>query len=283
MKLLRFGERGHERPGVCLPDGRRKDLSGCFHDWDREFFAGDGRQRLAALLARSADSLPDVPAEARIAPPVARPGKVVAIGLNYADHAAESGQPVPSRPVVFCKAANCVCGAQDPLIIPRHSQQTDWEAELGLVIGREARYLPDLPAAAAAIAGYCTVNDVSEREFQRFSHWFEGKSGDNFCPLGPWLATPDEVPDPQRLAVHCRVNGELMQHSSTSQMVFSAVYLVHYLSQYFTLEPGDLITTGTPPGVGAGRKPPRFLRAGDRVEIEVEGLGCIRQLCVDAS
>ena len=283
MKLIRFGERDKERPGLLLDDGTRKDLSGHFTDWNRDFFNNNG---LAALhdLAQNASELPDAPAQARLGAPVARPGKVICIGLNYSDHAEESGMAVPEEPVIFMKAANTVCGPEDPVIIPRGSTKTDWEVELAVIIGRDARYLRDRDAAAASIAGYCISHDVSERAFQleRSGQWCKGKSCDNFNPLGPFLATPDIVPDPQNLNLSLRVNGEQVQNGNTKTMVFDVLHVVHYLSQFMTLEAGDVISTGTPPGVGLGMKPPRFLKEGDVCELRIDGLGVQRAQCVGA-
>jgi 2,4-didehydro-3-deoxy-L-rhamnonate hydrolase len=283
MKLIRFGERNKERPGLLLDDGTRKDLSSHFTDWNRDFFNNNG---LAALhdLAENAPELPDAPADARLGAPVARPGKVICIGLNYRDHAEESGMAVPDEPVVFMKAPNTVCGPEDPVIIPRGSEKTDWEVELGVVIGRDSRYLADRAAAKAAIAGYCISHDVSERAFQleRGGQWCKGKSSDNFNPLGPFLATAEAVADPQNLNLTLSVNGEQVQSGNTRTMVFDVLHVVHYLSQFMTLEAGDVISTGTPPGVGLGMKPPRFLKAGDVCELRIDGLGSQRAECVDA-
>jgi 2,4-didehydro-3-deoxy-L-rhamnonate hydrolase len=284
MKLIRFGTVGEERPGVELENGVRKDCSQHFSDWNREFFRADGLVRLAQLLASKADELPSVPLTTRLGAPVARPGKVMCIGLNYSDHAAEAGMPLPTEPILFLKASNTVVGPYDDVLIPRKSQKTDWEVELGVVIGDDARYLETPEDAERFIAGYCISHDVSEREFQleRGGQWTKGKSCDAFNPLGPYLVTRDAVPTPNRLKMTLAVNGERMQNGSTSTMVFSPTYIVHYLSQFMTLEAGDVITTGTPPGVGMGKKPPRFLRAGDVVELAIDGLGTQRQVCRDA-
>jgi 2-keto-4-pentenoate hydratase/2-oxohepta-3-ene-1,7-dioic acid hydratase in catechol pathway len=284
MRLIRFGHRGQEKPGILSGDDLRLDLSAHFPDWDTSFFAGDGIGRLRAILQAQIKSLPQVPQDARWAAPVARPGKVVCIGLNYSDHAKESGMPIPQEPIVFLKASNTVVGPYDDVLIPRGSTKTDWEVELGVVIGKEARYLPSPEAAAQHIAGYCISHDVSEREFQleRGGQWTKGKSCDTFNPLGPFLATADEVPDPHGLSMQLSVNGQLRQQGNTSTMIFDSAYLVHYLSQMMTLEPGDLISTGTPPGVGLGMKPPTYLKPGDVVELEVESLGRQRQRLVQA-
>jgi 2,4-diketo-3-deoxy-L-fuconate hydrolase len=281
MKLIRFGDFQKEKPGVELAPGIRKDCSAHFADWNGDFFAGNGPARLTAFLKDSVDELPDVPAGARIGAPVARPGKVVCIGLNYSDHAAESGMEVPKEPIIFMKAANTVVGPFDNILIPRGSAKTDWEVELGLIIGSEARYLASPAAAARHIAGYCVSHDVSERAFQleHGGQWTKGKSCDTFNPLGPWMVTPGDIPDPNKLGMTLDVNGQRMQTGNTRTMVFKSAELVHYLSQFMTLEPGDLISTGTPPGVGLGMKPPRYLKHGDVVELSIDGLGRQRQLC----
>lgn len=282
MKLIRFGNPGAEKPGVLI-NGKRKDLSGHFRDWDRDFFNSGGLAQLDKLLA-GGSSLPDVPESARWASCVARPGKVLCIGLNYSDHARESDMAIPEEPILFQKAANTVVGPNDTLLIPRGSEKTDWEVELGIVIGKDARYLNSPEDAAAYIGGYCVSHDVSERAFQldRGGQWTKGKSCDTFNPLGPWLATPDEVQDVQQLDMWLSVNGKRMQSGSTQTMVFGCLYLVHYLSQFMTLEAGDLISTGTPPGVGLGMKPPQYLKAGDVVELGIEGLGSQKQVCKNA-
>ncbi len=279
MRLIRFGMKGREKPGVLVSDGRRLDLSGVFSDWDSAFFAGDGLRQLADVMAAKAGSLAEVPESERWAAPVARPGKVICIGLNYSDHAAESGMPVPAEPIVFLKASNTVVGPYDEVLIPRGSEKTDWEVELGVVVGREARYVESVEAAVGHIGGYCVSHDVSERAFQleRGGQWTKGKSCDTFNPLGPWLSTPDEIADPANLSMSLSVNGALRQKGNTATMIFDPAFLIHYLSQFMTLEPGDVISTGTPPGVGLGMKPPQYLKAGDVVELEIEGLGRQRQ------
>ena len=285
MKLIRFGEFRHEKPGVELDSGVRKDCSRHFDDWNHDFFTSDGLARLARLVGKEGDSLPDVPADVRLGAPVARPGKVIAIGLNYADHAKETGAQPPPEPIIFMKAANCVVGPYDNVCIPRGSEKTDWEVELGVILGADARYLASAEEAAGYIAGYCVSHDVSERAFQleRGGQWVKGKSCDTFNPLGPWLVTRESVPNAGQLALTLSVNGERMQNGNTSTMIFPPAFLVHYISQFMTLEAGDLLTTGTPPGVGMGRKPPRYLRAGDVVELAIEGLGSQRQVCCDAT
>ena len=277
MQLIRWGAPGAERPGVML-DGSRKDCSALFDDWTPAFFRAGGLESLRTLLA-SRTPLPDVPVDARWGACVPRPGKVVCIGLNYSDHAAEIGAKIPREPIVFLKGTNTVVGPYDDVLIPRLSQKTDYEVELGIVIGCDARYL-DAPADVAAhIAGYCIVHDVSEREFQveRGGQWTKGKSCDTFAPTGPWLATPDEISDVNRLSLTLDVNGERRQTGSTASMIFDPFFVVHYLSQFMTLEAGDLIATGTPPGVGMAMTPPTFLAPDDVVELRVQHLGLQRQ------
>lgn len=283
MKLIRFGKIDNEKPGVMVGDGKRKDLSNYFVDWDRNFFRQGGLAELTDLVNMVTD-LPDVAEEARWAACVARPGKVICIGLNYSDHARESGMEIPDEPIIFQKGANTIVGPFDPILIPRKSEKTDWEVELGIVIGRDARYLNNLEDAKDYIAGYCVSHDVSERSFQleRGGQWTKGKSCDNFNPLGPFLATPDEIVDVHSLSMSLSVNGEAMQKGNTQTMIFNCYYIVHYLSQFMTLEAGDLISTGTPPGVGLGMKPPRYLKAGDVVELAIEGLGNQKQVCINA-
>lgn len=283
MKLIRFGEPGNEKPGVLDSNGKRKDVSHLFKDWDRKCFQEYGFAEVINHI-KNIDSLPDVPENARWASCVARPGKVICIGLNYSDHAAESGMAIPTEPIVFQKGANTVVGPYDNILIPRKSIKTDWEVELGIVIGKDARYLNSVEEAKDCIAGYCISHDVSEREFQleRGGQWTKGKSCDNFNPLGPFLATADEINDVQNLSMSLSVNGIQMQKGNTSFMVFDCYYLVHYLSQFMTLEAGDMISTGTPPGVGFGMKPPQYLKAGDVVELSIEGLGSQKQTCVNA-
>lgn len=271
MKLLRYGEPGAERPGMLDADGTIRDLSGVVDDIAGEVLGAEGLARLAAL---DPASLPAVSGSPRIGPCVGRIGKFMCVGLNYSDHAAETGAKVPPEPVLFAKATSAVCGPNDDVIIPRGSEKTDWEVELGVVIGTEARYV-DEANAMDHIAGYCTINDVSERAFQaeRAGQWVKGKSADTFGPTGPWLVTRDEVPDPQNLRLWLDVDGERRQDGSTATMVYGVRFLVHYISQFMSLQPGDIISTGTPPGVGLGMKPPTFLRAGQEMRLGVEGLG----------
>lgn len=284
MKLIRFGARGREKPGVLINQVRR-DLSKEFHDWEGTFFGSAGLESVRALLRkRLPESFPVVADSERWAAPVARPRKIICIGLNFHDHAHESGMEIPKEPILFLKATNTVVGPNDNLLIPRRSQKTDWEVELGVVIGKEARYLGSVEEAAHCIAGYCISHDVSEREFQleRGGQWSKGKSCDTFNPLGPWLATPNEIAGVTKLGMKLWVNGQLRQNGNTGTMIFGPAHLIHYISQFMTLEPGDLISTGTPPGVGLGMKPPQYLKAGDVVELEIEGLGKQRQVCVQA-
>lgn len=283
MKLIRFGEADHEKPGVLDRQGKRRDLSSVFTDWDRKFFQQGGMDSLKKH-PENLEVFPEVPESARWGACVARPGKVICIGLNYSDHAAESGMALPTEPIVFQKGANTVVGPYDNILIPRKSEKTDWEVELGIVIGKDARYLDSPEAAKDYIAGYCISHDVSERAFQleRGGQWTKGKSCDNFNPLGPFLSTPDDIADVHQLPMSLWVNGVQMQKGNTNTMVFDCYFIVHYLSQFMTLEAGDLISTGTPPGVGLGMKPPQYLKAGDVVELAIEGLGRQKQICVNA-
>ena len=273
MKFLRYGEAGAERPGLLDRDGRIRDLSNHIDDL-RGAVLGD----LAALSGLDPASLPLVEGAPRLGPPVAGTGKMICIGLNYADHAAESGMAVPPEPVIFMKATSAICGPDDPIVIPRGSEKTDWEVELAVIIGKSAKYVGEAEAMDH-VAGFAIANDVSERAFQaeRQGQWTKGKSCDNFGQIGPWLVTPDEVADPQALAMWLKVNGETRQDGSTATMVYKVPFLIHYLSQFMSLHPGDVISTGTPPGVGMGMKPPRYLKAGDVVELGIEGLGSQRQ------
>jgi 2-keto-4-pentenoate hydratase/2-oxohepta-3-ene-1,7-dioic acid hydratase in catechol pathway len=281
MKLLRVGPPGAERPAVLAPGGAALDLSGVVDDFGPAFFATGGLELVAAAAARGGLA----PVHGRIGAPIARPGKVVCIGLNYSDHAAETGQQPPERPVVFLKDASTVIGAYDDVQIPRGSTKTDWEVELGVVIGRRARYLDSPAEGLAAVAGYAVSHDVSERAFQLelSPQWDLGKSCETFNPLGPWLVTADEVPDPQQLRLRLAVNGDQRQDGHSGNMVFTVAYLVWYLSQYMVLEPGDLINTGTPAGVALGLPGNPYLRPGDRVELEIDGLGRAEQRFVAVS
>jgi 2-keto-4-pentenoate hydratase/2-oxohepta-3-ene-1,7-dioic acid hydratase in catechol pathway len=282
MKLIRFGKPGSEKPGIMHND-KRLDVSGHFADWDRDFFNSGGLAKLKDLLD-SGQELPEIAEDMRWASCLPRPGKVLCIGLNYSDHAKESGMAIPEEPILFQKGANTVVGPYDNVLIPRGSEKTDWEVELGLVIGKNARYLKSVDEAAEYIGGYCISHDISERAFQleRGGQWTKGKSCDTFNPLGPWMATADEIADPQNLRMELSVNGQQMQNGTTQTMIFDCHYLVYYLSQFMTLEAGDLISTGTPPGVGLGMKPPKYLKAGDVIELSIEGLGKQRQVCENA-
>ncbi|PIV74840.1 MAG: 2-hydroxyhepta-2,4-diene-1,7-dioate isomerase [Rhodobacteraceae bacterium CG17_big_fil_post_rev_8_21_14_2_50_65_11] len=276
MKLLRYGPRGAEKPGLLDNTGRIRELSHLVAD-----IGGEALTVLDRIAAIDPASLPLVEGNPRLGACVGGTGKFMCIGLNYADHAAESGMAVPAEPVLFMKATSAICGPNDPLIIPRGSQKTDWEVELGVVIGKPAKYVSQADALGH-VAGYCVINDVSERGWQieRGGQWTKGKSGDNFGPTGPWLVTPDEAGDPQDLSLWLSVNGEKVQNGSTRTMVFGVAHLVSYLSQFMTLHPGDIISTGTPPGVGLGMKPPRYLKPGDVVELGIKNLGSQKQLCV---
>ncbi|MFI6633596.1 fumarylacetoacetate hydrolase family protein [Nonomuraea fuscirosea] len=276
MKLLRVGPVGHERPVVMDDDGKLREIGE--PEIDGAFFVSGGVARVREALERG--DLPVVEEEGlRVGAPVARPGKIVCIGLNYSDHAAESGAAVPAEPVVFMKASNTMVGPYDEVLVPRGSVKSDWEVELAVVIGREARYLRSREEALDVIAGYAISNDVSEREFQleRGGQWDKGKSCETFNPLGPWLVTADEVSDPQRLAMRLWVNGELRQDGDTKNMIFDVAEVVRYLSQFMVLEPGDVVNTGTPAGVAMGMPGQPYLRAGDVMELEIEGLGRQRQ------
>jgi len=275
MKLLRFGPAGHERPGTLDESGRVRDLSSFVSDLSGAALLPDSLQRLKALDVSQLPLVPGIPnVDFRLGPCVGSVGKFVCIGLNYADHAAESGMPVPTEPVVFGKWTSAIVGPNDDVHIPRQSNKTDWEVELGVVIGRPARYVSQ-SAALDHVAGYCVVNDVSEREFQleRGTQWDKGKGCDTFGPIGPWLVTADEIADPQELDLWLEVDGRRYQSGNTRTMVFSVAYLISYLSQFMTLQPGDIISTGTPPGVGLGQKPPVYLRAGQVMRLGISGLG----------
>lgn len=270
MRYLRFGELGAEKPGVLDSEGRIRDLSGVVAD-----IAGDV---LADLPQVDPESLPLVEDHPRIGAPVGQVGKLLCIGLNYRDHAEEAGMAIPDEPILFMKATSAIIGPDDPVILPRGSVKGDWEIELGVVIGRAAKYVSE-EDALAHVAGYCVANDVSERAYQteRGGQWTKGKSCDTFGPLGPWLVTPDEIGDPQALDLHLDLNGERMQTGNTTSMIFSVAHVISYLSHMMTLHAGDVIITGTPPGVGMGMTPQRFLKAGDVMELGIQGLGKQRQ------
>ncbi|MBX2966602.1 MAG: fumarylacetoacetate hydrolase family protein [Cyclobacteriaceae bacterium] len=279
MKLIRFGEFEKEKPGVELPDGTRIDVSEAFNDFDEKFFADNGIEKLRNWLNANRNTAPKIDSSVRLGSPVARPSKIICIGLNYSDHAAEAGMKVPSEPIIFFKATTSLCGPNDPVVIPKNSKKTDWEVELALVIGKKAQYVEE-DAALDYVAGYCLMNDYSEREFQleREGQWVKGKSADTFSPLGPWLVTPGEAGDVHNLNLRLSVNGELLQSGNTKNLIFKIPMLVSYISQFMTLLPGDVISTGTPFGVGMAFKPPRYLKAGDVVSLGIDKLGISTQV-----
>jgi 2,4-didehydro-3-deoxy-L-rhamnonate hydrolase len=281
MKLIRFGDPGKEKPGLLLPDGTRVDASGFGSDYNESFFEKDGLAALRQWFDASGSGAPRVEPSVRLGPPIDRPSKIVCIGLNYSKHAAESGMEIPKEPVVFFKSTTSLVGPDDNVIIPRNAEKVDWEVELAVVIGKRASYVPK-ESAFEYIAGYVLHNDYSERSFQleRGGQWVKGKSADTFAPLGPFLATRDEIADPRHLNMWLKVNGTLCQKESTSDMIFDVPTLVSYLSEFMTLLPGDIISTGTPAGVGLGMKPPKYLKAGDVVELGIDGLGESRQTMV---
>jgi len=281
MKLLRYGERGAEKPGILDRNGKVRDLSGHVGDISGDSLTAAGLAKIAAI---DVESLPVVAEPGRYGPCVSRTGKFICVGLNYADHAAETGAAIPEEPILFMKATSAITGPNDNVIIPRKSKKTDWEVELGIVIGDEARYVSEADAMKH-VAGYCLINDVSEREFQaeRGGQWTRGKSADSFGPIGPWMVTRDEIADPQDLKMWLSVDGTMRQNGSTKTMIFGVSFLVHYISQFMSLQPGDIISTGTPPGVGLGMKPPLFLKAGQTIKLGIDGLGEQTQLTVDAA
>ncbi|HUO33729.1 MAG TPA: fumarylacetoacetate hydrolase family protein [Candidatus Acidoferrum sp.] len=278
MRLIRFGEKGKEKPGILREDGARLDVSAFGSDYDEAFFGERGVEDLRAWLGKNADKTPRVKESVRLAPPVSRPGKIVCIGLNFRDHAAESGQQAPKEPVIFFKATSSLAGPNDNLMIPKGATKVDWEVELAVVIGRKASYV-EKEQAMEHVAGFVLHNDYSERSLQleRGGQWVKGKSCDTFAPLGPFLATRDEIADAGRLGMWLKVNGEIRQKSNTAEMIFPVPELVSYVSQFMSLLPGDVISTGTPAGVGLGMKPPQYLKPGDVVELGVESLGESRQ------
>ena len=271
MKLLRYGSPGSEKPGMLDADGKIRSLEGVIDDLAGDVLSDASIKKLSAI---DPTTLPEVDASTRIGPCVAGVGKIMCIGLNYSDHAAESGMEVPPEPVIFMKATSAISGPNDNVVIPRNSKKSDWEVELGVVIGKHAKYVSE-SEALNYIAGYCVVNDLSEREFQveRSGQWVKGKSCDTFAPLGPWLVTRDEVADPQNLNMWLELNGEKVQDGSTKTMVYGVAHLISYLSQFMSLHPGDVISTGTPPGVGLGMDPPRYLIPGETMRVGIEGLG----------
>ncbi|MBP6182387.1 fumarylacetoacetate hydrolase family protein [Flavobacterium sp.] len=280
MKLIRFGEAGKEKPGILIGE-KRFDVSAIVADYNEAFFEENGLETLKAALENN-PVLPEVDASVRLGSPVARPSKIICIGLNYVDHCKETGAPIPEEPIIFFKSTTALCGPNDNLIIPKNSHKTDWEIELVFIVGKKASYVEEADAMDY-VAGYCLHNDYSERAFQleRGGQWTKGKGCDTFAPLGPFMATTDEIADVDNLSMWLTVNGKTFQNSNTSNLVFKIPFLVHYLSQFMTLLPGDVISTGTPPGVGLGIKPePIYLKAGDVVELGMEGLGTSKQVAV---
>jgi 2-keto-4-pentenoate hydratase/2-oxohepta-3-ene-1,7-dioic acid hydratase in catechol pathway len=277
MKLIRFGEKDKEKPGVFHGD-KFYDVSALFDDYNESFFEDNGPQKLTELFRIQQATLPVVPNTVRLGAPVARPSKIICVGLNYSDHAAEGNMKVPTEPVIFFKSTTAICGPFDDLVIPKGSLKTDWEVELAIVIGHKARYVGEREAVDY-IAGYCLHNDYSERSYQleREGQWVKGKSCDTFAPLGPWLALKDEMPDTGNLHLWLKVNGKMFQDGNTQNLIFNVPYLVHYISQFMTLLPGDIISTGTPAGVGLGQKPPVYIKEGDEIELGIDGLGVSRQ------
>jgi 2,4-didehydro-3-deoxy-L-rhamnonate hydrolase len=284
MKLIRFGETGKEKPGIYRNDSLY-DVSGFIKDYDELFFANNGLQNLTEIVEQQKNNLPKLNASTRLGPPIARPSKIICIGLNYAKHAAESGMAAPTEPVIFFKSTTALCGPNDSLIIPKNSTKTDWEVELAVIIGKKTSYIT-IDEAMENVAGYAVHNDYSERAFQleRGGQWVKGKSCDSFAPLGPWLVTKDEIPDPNSLHLWLKVNGRQMQNSSTADFIFNIPFIVSYLSQFMTLLPGDMISTGTPEGVGLGQKPhPIYIKAGDIIELGIDGLGTQKQIAKEYS
>ncbi len=282
MKLIRFGAKGQEKPGVQLKDGRKIDVSAFGQDYTETFFGGEGLEDLATWLEENASECPTIGNEVRLGTPLVRPSKIVCVGLNYTQHAAESGMGVPKEPVLFFKATTAIVGPNDDLVIPKGSVKTDWEVELAIVIGKKASYVSE-ENALDHVAGYVLHNDYSEREFQleKEGQWVKGKSCDTFAPIGPFIATKDEIKDPNNLNLWLKLNGEIVQNSSTSDFIFNIQEVVSYISQFMTLLPGDIISTGTPFGVGLGFIPPKYLKAGDVVELGIDGLGTSKQKCID--
>jgi 2-keto-4-pentenoate hydratase/2-oxohepta-3-ene-1,7-dioic acid hydratase in catechol pathway len=279
MKLIKFGNPGSEKPGVILENGKSLDVSAFVPDYNEAFFGSNGLERLNAWIIDNTASVHEVPAGTRLGSPIARPSKIICIGLNYSDHAKESGMAVPVEPIIFFKSTTAITGPNDGLVIPTGSEKTDWEVELAVVIGKTARYISEADAMDH-VAGYVLHNDYSERAWQleRGGQWVKGKSADTFAPLGPWLTTKDEIPDPHSLRLWLKVNGEIKQDGTTANLIFKIPHLVSYLSGFMTLLPGDVISTGTPAGVGLGFKPPQYLKAGDIIELGIEGLGTQKQI-----
>lgn len=283
MKLIRFGEAGKEKAGIQDINGRNLDCSGFNADWNEDFFTNNGLARLEEWLKENQENLNPIPQNSRIGSPIARPSKIICIGLNYLKHAQEAGMAVPEVPIIFMKATSSLSGPFDPILIPRNSIQTDWEVELAVVIGKRAKYV-SVENAMDYVAGYCLHNDVSERDFQlrHGGQWVKGKSADSFAPLGPFLATREEIKDPHNLRLWLKLNGKILQDSNTSDLIFDLPTIISHLSQYMTLLPGDVISTGTPAGVGMGLKPePKYLVPGDIVELGIDGLGISRQVAMN--
>lgn len=282
MKLIRFGEAGKEQPGIQNAAGKYLDCSGFQEDWNEDFFTNNGLARLQEWLEANEENLNEIPADSRLGSPIARPSKIICIGLNYRKHAFESGMAVPEVPIIFMKATSSLCGPFDNILIPKNSVKTDWEVELAVVIGKRAKYVSK-ENAMDYVAGYCVHNDVSERDFQLHhgGQWVKGKSADNFAPLGPVLVTKTEIEDPHNLRLWLKLNGKMLQDSNTSDLVFDIPELIEHLSQYMTLLPGDVISTGTPAGVGLGLTPPTYLKEGDVVELGIEGLGEAKQVAIN--
>ena len=280
MKLIRFGEINKEKPGVLLPDGKKIDVSKFVNDYDEQFFGNQGIEKLNNWLEKNHYSCPVIDNDTRLGPPLVRPSKIVCVGLNYAKHAQESGMDVPEEPVLFFKASSAIIGPYDSITIPKGSEKSDWEVELAVVIGNKASYVSEKDALSH-IAGYVLHNDVSERSYQleRSGQWVKGKSCDTFAPIGPFIATTDEIRDPNNLNLWLKLNGEEMQNSNTSDFIFNIQQVVSYISQFMTLLPGDIISTGTPFGVGLGLNPPRYLKDGDVMELGIDGLGVSKQTC----
>ena len=281
MKLIRFGAINDEKPGVITTDGTRRDVSAFGRDYDEAFFGGNGIQKLKYWLEKNFDNCPIIDKNIRLGPPLVRPSKIVCVGLNYAMHAEESGMDIPEEPILFFKASSAIVGPYDSIVIPKGSKKTDWEVELAVIIGKKASYVSEIDAMDH-VFGYVLHNDVSERAYQleHSGQWVKGKSCDSFAPVGPFIATSDEIKDPNNLDLWLKLNGEVMQKSNTSDFIFNIQYVVSYISQFMTLLPGDIISTGTPFGVGMGLTPPRYLKEGDVVELGIEGLGTSKQRCV---
>lgn len=278
MKLIRFGEKNKEKPGLLI-DGVRRDCSAHFEDWNNDFFNSGGLRKLSDMIEGDIESFPEVSQEERWGACIARPNMIICIGLNYSDHAAEAGMDIPKEPILFMKATNTLNGPYDDVAIPKNSTKTDWEVELAIVLKKDLVYSETEEQAKRAIAGYCVMHDISEREFQldKGGQWVKGKSCPGFSPLGPYLVTPDEIPNVLDLKMNLMLNGEDMQNGNTSTMIFKPAFLVHYISQFMQLEAGDVITTGTPPGVGHGQNPSRYITSGDVVELSIDVLGSQKQ------